>query len=168
MAAYLSWSMEILVTNIPDSTKWSNSKQLAGYTFTLYCSTAPISNVTMPVNNCKGGKFLRISLCLAPPQDPRHKSGKVRPRRKLVLLDIISMLFTLLCCNLLNTCPVIQPAWLSWLKCLLACRLALIGQSLRVSTSNNNDNNHIDNNNDNKIFFFCGGGGWGGGEGEDP
>ena len=68
MAAYLSWSVEILVTNVIETMRWSESKQLAGYIFgrciapapilsllTGFCGTEPIGSVTMLVSKYRGG-----------------------------------------------------------------------------------------------------------------
>lgn len=41
LAAYVSWSMGILVTGIIESMKWSESKQQAAYIFTGYIALAP-------------------------------------------------------------------------------------------------------------------------------
>ena len=40
LAAYFSWSMEMLVTNVTEPMNWSKNKQLADYIFLFYISLA--------------------------------------------------------------------------------------------------------------------------------
>ena len=85
MAAYLSWRVKILVTNVIEPIKRSESKKLAGNVFAcsanklafigwLY-STRPISNMAMLVSKYIGGgeELFGIQLYLALAQNPTQK-----------------------------------------------------------------------------------------------
>ena len=158
--------MEILVTHVTEFMKWGERKQLTGYIFACYIrlTRSSPSLVGFAVQS-----LLVVSLCqLASTEegnsweygcawdqlkDLTQKFEQTRLRRLLMFLDIIFMLFTSPHCTPSNMCPDNirrKAVWLSGLKYLQACGLALIDRSLGLSASDNNNNNSNKKNNTKK------------------
>ena len=115
LAAYLSRSME---TNVIESRKWRERKELAGYIFACCIALVPSSPLLvdfavqslLAVSLCQlasteGGSSWEYGHAWHQPRILRKNLGRRSWRRLLMLLDIF-LSFTLPHCTLLNTCSV--------------------------------------------------------------
>ena len=147
MAAYLSWSWEILVCNVAESMTWSESKQIFGYIFT--CSIALAPSLTL-FAGFTIQTLIIVPLCrLASTEEGSYwEYGSTCLQLRFLRKNLGRRGTTdIFCHNLHVACYNIGHigAWLPGLKYLKICKLALIGRPLGLSTSDNNENNKKEN-----------------------